>query len=223
MISVIIPVYNEEKTIGKLLDSLCERKDLEIIVIDGGSCDQTAEIIGNYPVKKLSSKKMRAFQCNVGAHQAKGNIFLFLHADCLVDNKVFGAIKDCIGKGFVGGCLKQRIEDGKVVYRFIEASGNLRAKIFKIFYGDQAIFIRRDKFFKIGGFDEIEIFEDVLLSKKLKREGKTCILDNKVYSSPRRWANQGLVKATFINWLLTIGFFLGLPLKMLKKVYLDIR
>ena len=223
MISVIIPVYNEEKTIAQLLDNLCSRKDLEIIVVDGQSSDKTQKVIEQYQVKVLSSEKMRAKQCNVGAAQAKGNILVFLHADCLPDRESFKEIRASIDKGFIGGCLRQSIEDDRRAYRFIEASGNLRAKIFKIFYGDQAIFVKRDVFFKIGGFDEVEIFEDVLFSKKLKREGKTSLLNNNVYTSPRRWIKQGLIKVTFINWFLTLGFFLGLPPRVLRKIYIDIR
>tara|TARA_B100000315_G_C14524409_1_gene563114 strand:- start:424 stop:1095 length:672 start_codon:yes stop_codon:yes gene_type:complete len=223
MISVIIPVYNEEKTIAQLLDGLCSCKDLEAIVVDGQSSDKTQKVIEQYQVKALSSEKMRAKQCNVGANQAKGDIFVFLHADCLPDRESFKEIRASIDKGFIGGCLRQSIEDDRKVYRFIEASGNLRAKIFKIFYGDQAIFVKRDFFFKIGGFDEVEIFEDVLFSKKLKREGKTSLLNKKVYTLPRRWINQGLIKVTFINWFLTLGLFLGFSPKTLKKLYLDIR
>lgn len=223
MISIIIPVYNEEKTIAQLLDGLCSCKDLEIIVVDGQSSDRTQEAIGQYQVKSLSSEKMRSKQCNTGATQAKGDILVFLHADCLPDCESFREIRASIDKGFIGGCLRQSIEDDRRVYRFIEASGNLRAKISKIFYGDQAIFVKRDVFFKVGGFDEVEIFEDVLLSKKLKKEGKTSLLNNKVYTLPRRWVNQGLIKTTAINWLLTLGFFLGFSSRTLKKLYLDIR
>ncbi|MCQ9208389.1 MAG: glycosyl transferase family 2, partial [Omnitrophica bacterium] len=118
---------------------------------------------------------------------------------------------------------KQRITDSRAIYRWIESSGNIRAKLSKIFYGDQAIFVRRDIFFKIGGFDEVALFDDVLFSKKLRREGQTRVLNRNVYTLPRRWKRQGIIKVTLINCIVNIGFKLGVSPQRLKKFYCEIR
>jgi len=223
VISVIIPAYNEEKDISKTIESLAGINDLEVIIADGGSCDQTLNIVRSYSVKLICTSKGRASQCNEGVKVSEGEILLFLHADCVLAKDSIEAIKECVDKGFIGGCLKQKIQRDKIIYRLIEKSGNIRARIFRIFYGDQAIFVRRDIFSKIGGFDKVDLFEDVLFSKKLKKHGKTCFLNKEVYTSARRWRNQGIIKATLINWIVTIGFLFGVSPRVLKKVYSDIR
>ena len=78
-------------------------------------------------------------------------------------------------------------------------------------------------FLKIGGFDNVTLFEDALFSKELKKEGSLRVLDNNVFVSPRRWEKNGIMKTTFINWLLTLGFMLGMPLDILKRIYSDVR
>ena len=223
MLSIIIPVYNEETAIRKVLETLPYGEDLEVLIADGGSSDRTVEFAKQYPIKLIQCVKNRAMQMNEGAKISRGNALLFLHADCLLENGSLKEIVYCINNGYIGGCLSQRIDSPRLIYRFIETSGNIRARLFKIFYGDQAIFVRRDIFLKIGGFDNVTLFEDALFSKELKKEGSLRVLDNNVFVSPRRWEKNGIMKTTFINWLLTLGFMLGMPLDILKRIYSDVR
>ncbi len=223
MVSVIIAAHNEEKVIGETLEKLTSKELHEIIVVDGESNDRTAEIAGEFPIKLISAKKNRAHQFNAGAKESIGDVLVFLHADCILESGSIEEIKNVIAQGYVGGCLQQRILDPNLIFRSIEASGNIRAKLFKLFFGDQAIFVRRDVFFEIGGYDDVDLFDDVLFSKKLRKRGKTSVLGKKVYTYPRRWQRQGIIKATLINWLVTLGFILGVAPKVLKKVYKDIR
>ena len=223
MVSVIIPVYNEELTLQKNLPSLLDNSDIEIIVVDGGSGDGTLESARRFPVKVEQCSKNRAIQMNKGAEVSSGDMLLFLHADCLFDKDGLELVKSLAKSKYVGGCFSQRIDSSKIIYRVIEASGNLRAKISKIFYGDQAVFIRRDVFFELGGFDGVSMFEDVLFSKKMMRAGISKVLNARVYTSPRRWEKNGILKTTLINWILTMGFLLNIPLNKLKKFYSDIR
>jgi len=222
-ISVIIPVYNEETTIGQLLRSLRYFKDLDIVIVDGGSTDKTASIAKDAGVRFIKAEKGRASQMNKGAKYAERPILMFLHADTWPGAGSLRSIKEYIDKGFIGGCLTQEIDSTGFIYKIIQASGNIRARFFKIFYGDQAIFVKKDIFLKIGCFDEVEFFEDILLSRKLKRVGKTCVLSEKIYTSKRRWEKQGIVKTTLINWLMRCGFLLQIPAAGLKKIYKDIR
>ncbi len=223
MISIIIPTYNEEQTIDDLLTCI-ENYPVEIIISDGGSIDNTVAVASRFKkVKIIKAGKGRSRQMNQAAKIAKGHILLFLHADCIPENDAIMKITNSIRNGYVGGCLSQRIASRKVIYRFIEGSGNLRAKLSGVFYGDQAIFVKRDVFNSLGGFDDVDLFEDVLFSKQLSRKHKACLISSKVYTSPRRWTKQGIIKTTVINWIISLGFILGVSPRVLKKVYQDIR
>lgn len=226
MVSIIIPTYNEEKNITGLLGSFSDRfpdGDYELIVVDGGSDDGTVEKAAGFPVEIIRCGRGRALQLNRGAEAARGEILFFLHADCMLEDGSLEAVERAVAGGSVGGGLSQKLPPGRLVYRSIEASGNIRAGLFKIFYGDQAIFARRDVFFDIGGFDEVDLLEDVMFSIKLAKAGKVVLLDKKVYASPRRWEAQGIAKASLINWAVTAGFMLRISPGILKKIYRDIR
>ena len=224
MVSVIIPTYNEEKIIGNLLSKLTSGGSFaQIIVSDGCSTDSTAKKASGFNVKLLVTQKQRARQLNEAAKIAKGQILVFLYADCYIEPKAIDDITKAIEKGYLGGCLSQKINSNNKIFKIIAESGNLRARFSRIFYGDQVIFVRRDKFFELGGFDEVDIFDDVLFSRKLRRAGKTLALKTPVVCSARRWQKQGVIKTTIINWIITCGFLLNVSTKVLKKIYLDIR
>lgn len=205
------------------MSALTELDNIEVIVVDGASTDNTPEIVRQYPVKLINSTRQRASQLNEGARQAKGDIFLFLYADCVLQEGALNEIVRCVRKGFVGGCLSHRISSDRAIYRAIEGSGNIRARMSGVFYGDQAIFVRKDAFFNVGGFDDVPLFDDVIFSKKIKKEGKTRVLNKNVYTSPRRWESQGIVKTTILNWLASLGYYLGFSPASLKRIYKDVR
>ena len=223
MISIIIPVFNEEKLIAELLKRMVLFCDVEIVVVDGNSDDSTLEIAKNFKCKVLSSKRGRASQMNAGANVANGNIFLFLHADCFIDKVALRSIERAVDNGCVGGGLKHVIAAKGLMYKWIALTGNMRAKLTNVFFGDQAIFVKKDVFFGLGGYDDVELFEDVIFSKKMKDYGKTCFLTDEVITVPRRWERFGIVKTTLINALVNLGFTFGVSTKSLKKVYKDIR
>jgi len=225
MISIIIPAYHEEKIIAATLNALIDMTgdQAEIIVVDASTTDETASIAAKYPVHVIRTKANRARQMNQGALKAKGDILLFLHADSVPETEAFSAIEETITAGYVGGALRQHIEAKGYLYRWIERSGNIRARHMKVFYGDQALFARKDVFFKAGGFAETELFEDVFLSRELKKWGKTCALPQVVRVSPRRWQSQGIVPATLIYWILTAGLILRIPPRLLGKLYKNVR
>ena len=223
MISVIIPVFNEEDTIEKALSQFEQDTGLDIIVVDGGSTDRTCKIVKKFNCKLIKTQANRAIQMNVGAKASKGDKMIFLHSDCFLEKGSIEAVEQCLSNGSLGGCLTHKILSPELIYRFIESSGNIRAAFLRIFYGDQAIFVSRDVFFSLGMFEQVDILEDVKFSIALKKMGKSCMLKNKVFVSARRWEKQGVIKTTFINWIVSVGFAIGLPLSKLKELYKNIR
>ena len=224
MISIIIPIYNEEEVLRFSTERLLGLSECtELIFVDGGSSDKSADIAKEYG-KVLSCEKGRGRQMNVGAREAQNNTLLFLHADNAISPEVFENIEKTVcDNGAVGGCLTQRIENKRPVFRFIEWQGNSRARRTKVFYGDQGIFVRKDVFERIGGFPVVPIFEDVLFTQKLRREGKTTVLPDKIMVSARRWEKRGILRTTVMfSWFLTM-FKMGYPLEKIKKLHEDLR
>lgn len=224
MISVIIPVYNEELVLSKAgadLEKLSHKA--ELIFADGKSTDRSVEIAQQYG-RVFHSDKGRASQMNYGAGHAQGDILLFLHADNMIFTDTLLSIETKIYRdGFIGGCLTQRIDNPALVYRFIEAQGNFRAHLTKEFYGDQGIFVKKDIFLKIGGFPEVPIMEDVIFTKQLSKCGRTIVLSDRIIVSARRWQKKGVIKTTFLFNLIILLFWLKVPLHKIKQFYEDLR
>lgn len=224
MISVICPILNEERI---LLENSAWFKKLsgmaELIFVDGGSTDKSVEIAGQY-ARVVCCNKGRAAQMNSGAEYAKGETLLFLHADSVVGVDTLRAIEKKLAKeGFLGGCLTQRMDKEAFIYRLIETLGNVRAKISRVFYGDQGIFVRKDVFERLGGFPDVPIFEDVLFTRKLRCEGKTTVLSDKIMVSARRWEKRGVFRTALMFNMLLIMFKIGHPLDKIKALYEDLR
>lgn len=224
LISIITPIYNEEEILSQNSHFFSNlSKQTELIFVDGGSTDRSVEIAAYYG-KVLQAQKGRATQMNCGARVAQGDILFFLHADNFISQETLKTIKDRMSEGtLIGGCLSQRIDKKGIVYRFLEMHGNIRAKMSKIFYGDQGIFVEKKVFFEIGGFPEVPIMEDVLFTKALRKKGATAVLRDAIMASARRWEKHGLLQTVFIHNVITILFMVGVPLHRIKRLYADLR
>lgn len=194
----------------------------EIIVADGGSSDGTRLIASAY-TRVVESRKGRGCQMNEGARHAHGEILFFLHADCLISAAALDEIQWAVARGFIGGCLTQSILDSGRIFRWIEWSGNVRARLRHIYYGDQGIFVRRDVFDRLGGYKPMSLFEDVELTSRMRRAGPTAILPCRIYSSNRRWKHEGLLSATLRQRCLVGLYRAGLSAAFLSRWYRDIR
>ena len=225
MISIIVPVYNEEKILSGKVEFFKQlSKRAELIFVDGGSCDSTLKIIEMLGGRILRSQKGRAAQMNAGAKTARHDILLFLHADAYLPLDSLTTIEHVIhNNGYAGGCLHQVIDAPGLLFRWIAWTGNVRAKMFKIFYGDQGIFVRKDVFWSLGGFPEAPLAEDVLFSSRLRQEGKTDILPDPIYCSARRWVRQGVLKTLLFNTRVTVGLALNNNTERLARYYKDVR
>lgn len=224
IISVIVPVLGEAESINPLvrhLLSLDGAEECEIIVIDGDPGRGTVDAIEEKGIRKIVSEKGRARQMNMGAGAAKGEILLFLHADTYLPANAFRKIRDTIAGGrYVGGAFNLSLDSSRPLIRFISRAGAIRTRLTHIPYGDQAIFLRRDYFMKIGRYKEISLMEDVELMRRIKRlGGKIRILNEPASTSARKYLRDGPLYAASRNCLLRILFDLGTPPEKLEKLY----
>jgi rSAM/selenodomain-associated transferase 2 len=221
MVSIIIPVLNEEREIKGVLDSVSGYSGKkEVFVIDGGSTDRTADIAKRYAHVYLA-KRGRAAQMNAGAAMAKGDILLFVHADCRIEERVFREVEETIEKGFVGGCLTLYSGDS-FKYKIIDTIGKMNSTIFKEYFGDHGIFVKRDVFENIGGFKEIPIMEDVEFSKRLRKAGRTKQLKQRIRASTRRF-ERGFFRTLFTMSVLRVLYAFGVSPKRLVNYYQNVR
>ncbi len=223
MISVIIPILNEAKILNQTLSRLKpELADHELIIVDGGSTDESVIIAEKYG-KVVASQRGRAKQLNVGASAASGDILLFLHADVWLEPGALNAVETTLSSGYVGGGFCQKIDAKNLLYRLIEKTADMRGKYQKVFYGDSGIFVRKDIFERIGGFPDVPIMEELRFSKQLRRLGKTSMVKPHIHISARRWETNGIIRTTLKNWYITALYHCGFSLEQLAKIYQDIR
>lgn len=219
-ISVIIPVLNEAKAIKNVLFNLQSYPELEIIVVDGSSEDETVAISESFGYKVLSSCRGRSIQMNTGARIATGDILLFLHGDTILPTNFPSMILAAIQKpGTVGGAFELAIDAKVKGIRLVEKMVNWRSHFLSLPYGDQAIFIKAEIFNKIGGFPIQPIMEDFVFIRQLRKIGKIAIITKPVITSGRRWQQLGIVKTTLINQLMVVGYYLGVSPEKLAAFY----
>lgn len=223
-ISIIIPVYREEKTISPLLDSLLDtpdQSDTEIIVVDGARDSGTLNVITHDNVRKISSPPGRGLQLNAGAKAATGSVFLFLHADTTLPPQATRLIQLALAQNHIaGGAFALRYAQNHPGLALIARAANMRTRRTRVPYGDQAIFIRKEVFEALGGFAPIPIMEDVEFMTRLRRAGHAIrLLEIPVRTSGRRQLGEGLVLCTARNLGLRLLYHLGVPARCLTAWY----
>ncbi|AFZ54588.1 TIGR04283 family arsenosugar biosynthesis glycosyltransferase [Cyanobacterium aponinum] len=224
-ISIIIPVINEEKMLLKTIPILKQYPYVEILFVDGGSQDNTINLIHQAGFKCLSSPILnRSYQMNLGAESAQGDILLFLHGDTILPHNFPQIIIDIVSNSnFIAGAFLLKIDSDKIIFRLLEIMIKMRSHLFSLPYGDQGIFIKKKIFEKIGGFKNLAIMEDFELIKRLNKKGKIYISSEAVITSARRWEKLGIFKTTLINQLIVIGYYLGINTKKLANFYRQIK
>ena len=222
--SVIIPVLNERAVIRETIDhvrSLERGEAAEIVVADGDPAAGTLRAIPDGSVRKVLSPPGRGAQLNRGAAAATGEVLLFLHADTKLPPDALVLIAETLRDGsLAGGAFDLAIDSPARAFRLIEGVASLRTRLTRIPYGDQAIFLRRERFRAVGGYREIPIMEDVDLMRRLKRSGgRIAVLPARVSTSARRWEREGVLFTTLRNWALVSLFLLGVDPCRLARWY----
>lgn len=220
-ISIIIPVLNEEVALASTLQQLqyLRQHGHEIIVVDGGSKDNTFMLAQNTADVAIVSKPGRAIQMNNGADIASGDVLLFLHADTVLPDLVETILQQIGQTEWFWGRFDVRLSSNRFVYRIIEAMMNLRSRLSSIATGDQAIFISQSLFRQVSGFPEIALMEDIALSLRLKSITRPICLKQKVITSSRRWEKKGVVSTVLLMWKLRLYYFFGVSPNKLKQLY----
>ena len=223
-VSVIIPTLNEAGTIERTLSRVRQASACEIIVVDGGSEDGTAECARPYVDQLVSAPRGRARQMNAGARAASGGALLFLHADTIPPEQFSELIAHALtDPEVVGGRFDVHVDAPGWSFRVIGSLMNIRSRLTGIATGDQGIFVRRAVFEMIGGYPEWDIMEDLEFSRQLKRSGKIACLRAQVKTSARRWQKHGITKTILLMWGLRLCHFFGVSPAALKTFYADTR
>jgi len=211
-LSVVVPVLNEASGMRDALQALAplRARGHEVIVVDGGSSDGSADIAAGLCDRVLSAARGRAAQMNAGARVANGDVLLFLHADTRLPADFV------IPDACVLGRFDVRIDGRHPLLKVVACAMNLRSRLTGIATGDQAIFVRRAIF---PGFPEIALMEDVALSRILKKIDPPSCLRERVVTSGRRWEAHGVLRTIFLMWRLRLLYFLGVSPDALARKY----
>jgi len=222
MLSIIIPALDEAANLERLLPDLSARcPGAEIIVVDGGSADRTAEVVRRCSgARYLTSARGRARQMNAGARVARGDIVLFLHADTVLPPGAPAAVARALADaGVAGGRFDVRFDNERPLFRVIAWFMNTRSRASGICTGDQAIFVRRADFEAVGGYPDIPLMEDIELSRRLKRRGNLRALRLRVTTSARKWEREGPLRTIGLMWALRFLHFCGVAPSRLHRWY----
>jgi len=222
-ISIIMPTLDEELLIASTLAATrAVVGDTELIVVDGGSGDSTAALARPFaPV--VSARRGRAVQMNAGALLARGDVLLFQHADTLLPPGALAMLRGALNDpAVVGGAFAIRFDEPGRAYEQMGRSTTRRSANGS-YTGDQCIFVRREVFWRLGGYQPIELMEDVELSHAMRRVGPVQLIPTPVVTSARRHRQCGLTNVLLLCWRLRLLYNLGVPAHVLKRSYPDVR
>lgn len=192
----------------------------EIIVVDGGSSDQTMIIAERLADRAIAARRGRASQMNAGAAVARGEVLWFLHADLEPPRTSLAQIAAALANAEIaGGCFRLRYPRREWIYRISDSLGNVGVKVFGFALGDHGIFCRRSAFVQVGGYPIVPILEDAELYRGLPRAGRMTQLCDAIVSSPRTFEKWGRYQTTGIYFSILALYVIGVPIPWLDAIY----
>lgn len=223
-ISIVMPVLNEAADIASRLDELQDlrARGVELVVVDGGSDDATAVLAQDRADCVLPAPRGRARQMNAGAAVAHGECLLFLHADTRLPTGGDHIVLAALGEGAaprLWGRFDVSIDGRSPWLGLVALLMNLRSRLTGVATGDQAIFVTRAAFARVGGFPDLPLMEDIALSRALRRLGPPACVAERVVTSGRRWERHGVWRTIGLMWWLRLRFFFGADPRRLAKDY----
>lgn len=219
-VSVIIPTYNESSVLANTLTRLKQHHPFETIIGDGGSEDDTIEIASHFEVTVIPSRRGRAEQMNAACREASGDLLLFLHADSYVNPQGYQKMIETMSSGiYLGGAFSLQIDSPLPVLQRISLWANWRSRYLSLVYGDQGIFVQRETFNELNGFSPLPICEDLDFFRRLKKRGAVVLLNEKAFTSPRRWLAEGVGFTTLRNIAIASLFLIGFSPATLSRWY----
>ena len=220
-LSIVIPALNEAAGIEATLRALqpLRARGVELVLADGGSGDGTAALARPWVDAVVDAPRGRALQMNAGAALARAEVLLFLHADTRLPPLADVLVLQAVATGACWGRFDVRIEGRPWVLRVVATLMNLRSRASGIATGDQAIFVTREAFDRVGGFPAQPLMEDVEISRRLKRLGRPACLSAKVCTSGRRWEQRGVWRTILLMWQLRWRYWRGESAARLAEAY----
>lgn len=220
-LSIIIPTLNEADQIEQHLSKLqlLRQHGHEVIVVDGGSIDDTVSLVSPLCDQVCQSQQSRSIQMNCGAKAATGECFVFLHADTVLPGNIleyFSGINNIVDKW---GRFDISLSGRNWLFRVIESCMNSRSSFTGIVTGDQVMFIGKELFTRVGGYPEIDLMEDIAISSLLIKTSVPIRIREKVISSSRRWEKNGIVKTIIKMWMLRLLYFFNYDTNKIAKLY----
>ena len=219
-VSIIVPIFNEGEGIKAFLQPLQAYRAVghQVIVVDGGSRDESVALATPLADKVFLSPPGRALQMNAGVEVADGELLLFLHADTVLPENALLLLSRAIAE-YDWGRFDVRLSGSHRLLRVIEWMMNWRSRLTGVATGDQAIFIRRELFIAVGGFPSQPLMEDVAMSKLLRKHGRPACIDTPLMTSSRRWEQRGVVRTILLMWRLRLLYWLGVDATKLARMY----
>jgi len=218
-ITVVMPTLNEAAMVHESIKRLIAQPNVEVIVADGGSRDQTAELAQQAGARVVVTRPGRGRQLNAGAALASGEILVFLHADVQLPRDFAQQIRKVLAGGAVAGAFSLRLDAATRGLRLVQWGANLRSRLLQLPYGDQAIFLTARLFFEMGGFLPWPLMEDFEFCRRLRRTGRIALTPAAAIVSARRWKQYGVLRTTLVNQLCVAGYLLGVSPGRLAQWY----
>jgi rSAM/selenodomain-associated transferase 2 len=219
VISVVIPVRGERPEAAARFRSIASNPAAEVVVADAGADPETTEAFRRMGARVLAGYGSRGARLHRAAKEARGEAFLFVHADSRLPEGAVDLVRRALQDGAAAGAFSLAYQGAGPALRWIAAWANLRSRWLKLPFGDQGIFCRRDVYEQAGGFRDLPVCDDVDFVRRLRRVAALRILPETTMTSPRRYQDRGALRQVLRNWRVLAGYFAGVPAEKLERWY----